>query len=62
MADYEAISENLDGLGLIKLLQKVYFKKDDIKQIMVEIVKAGKRLSFCWQKMGIIIDQYMNIR
>ena len=58
MAGFEAVVNDLDGLGLIKLLRKAYFEQDGTKQAMLEIVEADKRLMLCWQKPGMTIDTY----
>ncbi len=47
MARFEAVVNNLDGLELIKLLQKAYFEQDGTKQAMLEIVKSDKQLILC---------------
>ena len=58
MAGFDTVKDDLDGLGLIKLLRKAYFEQDGTKQAMLEIVEADKRLMLCWQKPGMTIDAY----
>ncbi len=41
-----------NGLGLIFLLKKVFFKQDWSKQKPVEIINVDKQLMLCWQQMG----------
>ena len=42
MPAYKAIVSLQNGLGLIKLLKKIYFKQDGSKQQLAEIVNADK--------------------
>ena len=59
MAGFEAVVINLDGLSLIKLLQKAYFEQDSINQAMMDITKVNKQLMLCWKKPGMKIDANM---
>ncbi len=56
MARFEAVQNNLDGLGLTQLLRKPYFEQDDTKQAMLKIVEVDKWLMLCWQKPGMILN------
>ncbi len=48
MSTYEVIISSQEGMGLIKLLKKIYFEQDKSKQRLAEIVEANKRLILCW--------------
>ncbi len=58
MSTYKGIVSLQDGLGLMELLKNVYVEQYDLKQQLVEIVDADKRLMLCWQRPCMIIDKY----
>ena len=42
MAAYDTLSDDQDGIGLVKLLREIYFEQDGTRQKMHEIVTAEK--------------------
>ena len=43
MAAYDTLSDDQDGIGLVKLLREIYFEQDGTRQKMHEIVAAEKK-------------------